>query len=420
MAQLRAFSGVRYRAADGGSDGTPVIAPPYDVISPAQQQALLERDPHNIIRLELPQDEPGDDDARNRYTRAAELYREWLAAGVLCRDEEPCLYVYGQRYEVDGRRAQRLGLMGALKVEPYEAGVVLPHEQTFPKHKEDRFRLLSAARAQFSPIFGLYSAPECGVRGVLARHAAAPPAVTALDHEGVEHRLWPVADRAFAEWAAGVFAGRQVFIADGHHRYETAIRYRDHRRAETPDAPESAFDFVMTFLVEMEDPGLVLLPTHRLVRGGLPEPEVLRAALTPFFAVEEGVSLVEADSLGHHQIGVVWPDGSVWHLTLRDGSAVERLDKEHSAAWRDLDVVLLHRLIFQELLGLDEHESIVYARDPEEARTRVISGEFAAAFLLPFPRVDELKAVAGAGDRMPEKSTYFWPKAVSGLVIHGE
>lgn len=417
MAEVRPFQGIRYRL-ERPEQATEVIAPPYDVISPAQQQALYERHPHNIIRLELPQDEPGDDDARNRYTRAADLYRQWREQGALLQDDEPCLYVYGQRYEVEGGTQERLGLLGALKVEPYEAGVVLPHEQTFPKHKEDRFRLLCAAEAQFSPIFGLYSAPGKDVRDRLAQVAAGEPSAVALDHEGVEHRLWPVNDPEFAAWAASVFQGRQVFIADGHHRYETSLRYKEHRRGQDPRAPFSAFDQVMIFLVEMDDPGLVLLPTHRLVKS-LPAWETLKPELERTFRIEPA-TLENVDDLVHHQIGVVLQDGSAWKLTLADADAVNRLDQDHSAAWRDLDVVLLHRLVFQELLGITEHGEIVYTRDPAEARSRVTSGEFAASFLLPFPQVQELKDVAGAGDKMPEKSTYFWPKAVSGLVVYPE
>jgi uncharacterized protein (DUF1015 family) len=416
MAQVSPFHGVRYRL-ERPEAAADVIAPPYDVISPAQQEALHRRSPHNVVRLELPRDEDADDAQENRYTRAAALFRQWLASGVLARDEEPCLYVYGQRYEADGGAQERLGLMAALKVEPYEAGVVLPHEQTFPKHREDRYRMLVTAGAQFSPIFGLYSAPEAGVRAALDRAAAGPPAAVARDAEGGEHRLWPVADPEFARWAAGVFEGRQVFIADGHHRYETALRYRNERRAMKPDAPPSPSDYVMTFLVEMDDPGLVLLPTHRLVRAGIPAPEELRRKLEPYFEVTP-VSLDEADRLRHHQIGVVLPDGAAWRLTLKDPQLLARLDGEHGDAWRDLDVVLLHRLVFAEALGLAEAGEIVYTRDPAEARERVLSGEFAASFLLPPPRVEELKAVAGAGDRMPEKSTYFWPKAVTGLVIY--
>lgn len=417
MAEVRPFRGIRYRLQQPEA-ATEVIAPPYDVISPAQQQALYERSEANIIRLELPQDQPGDDEANNRYTRAAALYRQWRESGILEQDEQPCLYVYGQRYDTEQGKQERLGVLVGLKVEPYEAGVVLPHEQTFPKHKEDRFRLLSTAQAQFSPIFGLYSAPESEVRSRLAQVAETEPAAVALDHEGVEHRLWPVADAEFAAWAERVFRERQVFIADGHHRYETALRYRDYRRQSEPDTSLSAFDQVMIFLVEMDDPGLVLLPTHRLVKS-LPAWEELRGRLERYFRLEPA-TLENVDDLAHHQIGVVLGDGSAYRLTLTDADAVAHLDREHSAAWRDLDVVLLHRLIFQELLGITEHGDIVYTRDPAEARSRVTSGEFAASFLLPFPQVQELKDVAGAGDKMPEKSTYFWPKAVSGLVIYPE
>ncbi len=416
MAEVRPFPGIRYRL-DRPEAAADVICPPYDVISPAQQAALRDRHPQNVVRLELPEDFDSDTTDDNRYTRAAGLFRRWLAEGVLQPDGAPCLYVYGQRYQVEGGAQERLGLVAALKVEPYEAGVVLPHEQTFPKHKEDRFRMLTTAQAQFSPIFGLYSAPELAVRQSLDQVAAGEPAAVAVDPEGVEHRFWPVADAEFAAWAAEVFQGRQVFIADGHHRYETALRHRNERRELEPDAPLGPADYVMTFLVEMDDPGLVLLPTHRLVRAGLPAPDEILSRLDGAFT-REAVSLEEAGSLRHHQIGLVLPGGQAWRLTLADTGALERLDQEHSPAWRDLDVAVLHRLVFQELLGLEGTGAIVYTRDPAEARERVVSGEFQAGFLLPAPNVEELKAVAGAGDKMPEKSTYFWPKAVTGLVLY--
>lgn len=422
MAEVKGFAGIRYRL-DRPEAAEAVIAPPYDVVSPADREGLLQRSPHNVIRLELPEDRAGDDDRENRYTRAAALYREWLASGVLQQEGAPCLYVYGQRYEVSGREQERLGLLAALKIEPYEAGVVLPHEQTFPKHKEDRFRLLSTAEAQFSPIFGLYSAPEAEVRERLVQVTEGEPAAAARDADGVLHRLWPVSDPEFAEWIAGVFAGQQVFIADGHHRYETSLRYRDHRRSQAPDAPLSAFDYVMTFLVEMDDPGLVLLPTHRMVRRGLPAAGELRSRLEEVFTLEE-VSLEEADQLAHHQVGLILPEtgqaGRAWRLTLKDPALLEQVGEGQSAAWRDLDVVLLHHLVFGRLMGLDEEDNIVYTRDPAEARSGAVSGQFSASFLLPYPRVEELKLVAGAGDKMPHKSTYFWPKAVTGLVIYPE
>lgn len=419
MAEVHPFRGIRYRL-ERPDDAGQVVAPPYDVINPTQREELEARDPRNIVRLELPRDEPGDQSGTTRYAAAATRFRHWLETGVLARDNDACLYVYGQRYQrdADGPVQERLGLLGALKVEPYEAGVVLPHEQTFPKHKEDRFRLLCAAEAQFSPIFGLYSATGQPVRATIETQVQREPDATAVDPEGVEHRLWAVSDAEFAGWVAELFAGKQVFIADGHHRYETALRYRDARRAAGAAPEQAAFDYVMTFLVEMDDPGLVLLPTHRLVRKGIPEPAELRSKLEPHFHIEE-IRVAQADELQHHQIGVVLPGGTTWRLTLRDPGALARLDQEHSDAWRDLDVVVLHRLLFAEVLHLDESE-IVYTRDPQEARDGAVSGEFAASFVLPFPQVEELKLVAGAGDKMPQKSTYFWPKAISGLVIYEE
>jgi len=416
MAEVNAFRGVRYRLRRP-EDAAEVISPPYDVISPEDRDALHERHPNNVVRLELPRDEPGDDADRNRYTRAAELYREWLASGILAREERPSLYVYGQRYRTPQGAMERMGVLAALKAEPYEAGVVLPHEQTFPKHKEDRYRLISTARAQISPIFGLYSAPRAGIRALLDAQTSRAPDASAVDREGVEHRLWAVCDPGFIDRVATVFADKQVFIADGHHRYETAVRYRQERRAEAPDAPDSWFDYVMTFLVEMDDPGLVLLPTHRLVRR-LPDP-ARWSRLGEFFDVAE-TDLSAVDQLAHHQIGVVRRSAPPLRLTLRDARALDALDRDHSSAWRDLDVAVLHRLLLQELLGVGSEDEIGYTRSAAEARDRVTSGEFEVSFLLTAPKVEELKLVAGAGDKMPQKSTYFWPKAVTGLVIYGE
>jgi uncharacterized protein (DUF1015 family) len=420
MAEVRGFQGVRYRLVRP-DEATAVTAPPYDVISAAEQAALHERDSHNVIRLELPLDLPGDNEQENRYSRAAGTYRDWLGTGVLQRDPQPTVYVYGQRYVLPGgggRLQERLGLMAALKVEPFETGTVRPHEQTFPKHKEDRVRLLSAAHAQFSPIFALYSAPGSGIRTRLEEWSAAEPAALAVDREGVEHRLWPVIDPDFLAWVGELFAGKEVFIADGHHRYETALRYMTECHAQNPAAGEAWYDFIMTFLVEMDDPGLVLFPTHRLVAGTLSQEE-MQGRLAPAFAIE-AVSPDEATVLGHHQIGVLLPGGRALRLTLTDPGAMERVAAEQSAAWRDLDVAILHRLVFDDLLSLGAEHTVAYTRDLAEAHARVASGEFAAAFLVPPPTVEEMKAVSGTGERMPQKSTYFWPKAITGLVIYGE
>ncbi len=424
MAEIEAFRGVRFPLA-APADAADRICPPYDVIGPAARAILAERHAANVVRLELPEVPPHETPENNRYTRAGTLYREWLASGQLMRDGESSLYVYGQKYFVEGHAQERLGLIAALRLAPYSTGVVLPHEQTFPSHKEDRFRLRTAVRAQVSPIFGLYAAPDHPVRAHLEAAAAQAPAAVAPDPEGVEHRLWPVTDPAWIAWFQETLANRPVYIADGHHRYETALRYQEACRAGASGADPQPCDFVLTFLVEMNDPGLVLLPTHRMVHGPLLPAERIIERLSPYFEVEPaGVGTV--DELAHHQIGLLLPgdgDGGTLHaarLVLRDPDALAALDQTHSAAWRDLDVAILHRLVLEEGLGIVDEERIEYTRDPHEARARVQSGEIAASFFLPRPRVEELKAVAGAGDRMPHKSTYFWPKAVTGLVIYSD
>lgn len=417
MADVSGFLGVRYRL-DSPEAAEALIAPPYDVISPAGRAALEAKSEHNVIRLELPLSLPGDTEQNNRYTRAAACFDDWLADGVLMRDTAPTMYVYGQRYALNGVVQERLGLMAALKVEPYEAGVVLPHEQTFPSHKEDRFRLLSTARAQFSPIFGLYSAGGGSVRSTLEAQATGAPDASGHDHEGVEHRLWSVNDPAFLEWARALLADQQVFIADGHHRYETALRYSQHRRAEAPEAPPSWFDRVMIFLVEMEDPGLILLPTHRMLAGSAGSAGDIAAATAPWFD-SSPCSPGDVDDLNHHQIGVLLSDGAL-KLTLRSPTVLKGLDSARSDAWRDLDVVILHELLLPRALGITDGDRIGYTRDASEARQVIADGSRGAVFFMPAPSVAELKAVAGAGDKMPHKSTYFWPKAVTGLVIHAE
>ncbi len=413
MADLSPFPGVRYSLSQPES-ASDVVAPPYDVIDADEHLRLLDRHPHNAIRLELPVATPEDDEHENRYTRAAALYRDWLRAGVLAREAEPVLYVYGQRYLVDGQPRERLGLIGALGVEPYERQVVLPHEQTFPKHKEDRYRLLTTAGAQFSPIFGLYSAPGEGVRAALEAVAVAEPVASAVDPEGVEHRLWVAPDPKFAAWARALFAGRQTFIADGHHRYETALRLRTERRGPDPGPPSQPVDSVMTFLVEMDDPGLVLLPTHRILGQVRPDLDWLIEAGRLFDL--QPVPAARLNTMERGTVGILTSTGA-WIATLRHAELMDRVAPNRSAAWRSLEVSVLHSLLIPLAVG-NQKPTIRYTRDPREAHSAVSGSDASAVFFLPAPSVEDLKAIAGGGERMPEKSTYFWPKAITGLVIY--
>lgn len=418
MAEIQPFAALRFSLSEPEDAGS-LVCPPYDVIGPAMRAELAARDEHNVVRLELP--EPDAARGLDRYGAAARLLGEWLAGGVLRRDETPGLYLYGQEYAASGRRRTRLGILAALKVEPYEAGSVLPHEQTFPSHKEDRFRLLSSCGVQISPIFGLYAAPGAAVRERLEAAASARPAAVAVDADGVEHRLWPVADPGFVEWARQLLAERPVYIADGHHRYETALRYRDALRAAGRDPAAAGVvpgEYVMTLLVEMDDPGLILLPTHRMVAA-------LRPGSFPAALERDGDFEClpwdgqEVEALGRHEfgVGVATPDGPRYHrVRLRSAAVLDRLESG-SAAWRSLDVVLLHHVVLPLLTSEPE---ITYTRDAAEARDCLEKGETGAVFFEPSPSIADLKSVAGAGEKMPHKSTYFWPKAITGLTIFGE
>lgn len=420
MAEVRPFHGWRYAVNEPAER---LISPPYDVISPPELARLRGRSPHNVVHLELPEGVEDLGTPDNRYHRAAALFRDWRQASVLTWEAAPALYLYAQEFTLPGRGPlRRLGVLGALGLEPYDRNVVLPHEQTFPKHKEDRYRLLSAAGAQFSPIMGIYSEPDPAARARLEEAAAGPPAMSAIDDEGVRHSLWVCADPDPIRAFAGMLASRQVFIADGHHRYETALRYQAERRGARPPGTDTReadqwYDFVLTYLVAMEDPGLALMPTHRLVRG-LPGPST--AILD---ALREQFSLSPCDdeerAVPGGRLRLLTGEGCV-ELAVRGENPLAALEPARTAAWRDLEAVVLHRLILDRLLGATAGMEVVYTRDAAEARRRVADGEYPAAFLLPAPRVEQLRAIAAAGERMPEKTTFFWPKAYAGLVVYGD
>src|SRR5947209_1535241 len=280
MAEVRPFRGLCYNPALANRMEA-LMAPPYDVISPEREPVYRGRDPHNVIHLELPEPGPEGD----RYRHAAAVLKNWLGEGVLGYPERPSLHLYGQTFALPGGEERtRTGVFTLLRLEEFETGVVLPHEQTFPKHKEDRFRLLSACEAQISPIFGLYDAPGGAVSRWSREIGARAPAVDATDDEGVRHRLWGVTDsREISAWRAEM-APLSVLLADGHHRYETALRYRSERRAQEKGGGPAWYDYVMILLVEMSDPGLMLFPTHRLVRfQNPPDWEAVRRRLRQWF-----------------------------------------------------------------------------------------------------------------------------------------
>jgi uncharacterized protein (DUF1015 family) len=435
MADVRPVPGIRYAATE---DLAALVTPPYDVISPEAQERYYARDPHNIIRLELGRDEPGDDSLNNKYTRAATLFAEWRLEGVM-RQDTPSLYAYEQTFSVADAERRRMGLLARVRLEPWVARVILPHERTMSKPKDDRLKLMHACAANLSPLMSLYDDPDQELSAILNEATTGAPTSDFADDAGERHRLWRLDDPALAQTVAAFFAPRQLYIADGHHRYETSLTYRDEVRAERKETfADDATDFVLMSLTAIEDAGLVVLPTHRILRSvsaddllALPDRLVRHFTVTPL----EGDSteawrgaLVEAEA-NAPSIALVTRDGA-WLATLNDAgrAAMANVTVEGQtpgAAWRALDVAVLQALVFGEALGVTPDEiragdRVTYTRDAEAAVNAVrtgTDGASLAALLIPTPP-EAMRDVAQAGDRMPQKSTYFYPKLITGLVIN--
>jgi uncharacterized protein (DUF1015 family) len=392
MAVVQALTGLRYDLSRVGEAGL-VLAPPYDVISAAEQNELYARSPYNVIRLILPRE-------ADRAASAGRTLREWVANGVLVRDEVPAIYVYAQRFTLhDGTTHRRDGILCRLRLEEFSRGVVLPHERTLPGPKADRLAIFRATGANLSPIFGLYARRGERVRDLVGQLGAPD-----IDVDGW-HQLWAVREpTAIARFQAAL-ADETIVIADGHHRYETALAYREEQRGN------AAAQYVLAYLANMEEEGVVILPTHRLVRGALRlSAGDLEARLREGFDVGP---LPEGTRRGAGEIDVVMPDR---RLRLRArGSARARL-AALPAAVRELDVALLRAAILEPVLGLDA-EALDFTHDDDEAIEAVTAGRAGAAFLLNPPTLAQVRATCLAGEVMPEKSTYFYPKLATGLVL---
>ncbi|MDI6906097.1 MAG: DUF1015 domain-containing protein [Thermoanaerobacterales bacterium] len=402
-----------------------VVTPPYDVIGPEAQERYYDRSPHNIIRLEYGKTFPGDNEDNNRYTRARDTLAAWQQEGVLLREHRPAIYLYEQEFTVAGRVYRRRGFFCGVALTPFSEGQVLPHEETLPKAKEDRLNLLRACRANFSPVFGLYTDESMATDRILREAAAAEPDTVFTDEEGHVHRLWVISAPEPINRLVSALRPRRIYIADGHHRYETALAYAQ-------EHPEPGLHHnVLMVLVNLYDPGLVILPTHRLARAvrTCPSPDLL-AALAPLFTVESFAGkpaefFRRLRELGRHSFGLYAGAGNLYYLTLRPGADLRALmPAGRSPAWQQLDVAILHHLILEPHLGIGAGERarqggpITYTREEEQALARVDRGEYTHAFFLNPTSVQEMVDVAEAGDRMPQKSTYFYPKLITGLVIN--
>jgi uncharacterized protein (DUF1015 family) len=430
MADVQAFRAFRYDLGRVGALSD-VVAPPYDVIDAALQDALYTRSPYNVIRLILNKETAADTENDNRYTRAARCLRDWQRDDVLKQDSARSLYVYHQEFEVEGRRHTRKGFLARVRLEPFGQGRIYAHEETMPGPKADRLKLFHATSMNLSPIFGLYPDDTGAVQGCLDAAVGRAPPLEAVDHLGVISRLWPVADQHAVSTVTGLMGPKPVFIADGHHRYETGLRYLEERRQAGSVPPEHAANFILMMLVGMNDPGLAILPTHRLVSGlaGI-DARRLSSLLAAHFAVElvgTGPQAARAAweqielNGGQDMLGFGTTADGVWQVArCTDRASMEKLTPEHSPAWRELGVAILHELVLGRLLAKSSAEkpACKYVHLLNEVTEAVAARGCDLAVLVPPAGMQQVEEIAGNLEKMPPKSTYFYPKLLSGLVLN--
>jgi uncharacterized protein (DUF1015 family) len=443
MARIAPLRGLRYNPAKI-TTMEDVVSPPYDVIDAPSLTALLKQNPYNMVQLDLVKSVDAGTIADGRYQQARQTFDRWQQEEVLIRDQQPALYLYHTEYTIpSGKRFVRKGLIALAGLAEFSEGIVKPHEKTFRGVTTDRLRLIDACQAQFSPIFSLYSDPDGRIIALLESARPAAPLSSVLDHDGCRHTLWAITDQAVLAEIQTQFAGKALYIADGHHRYTTALQLRElMRERQGAVAADSPYDFTMMYLCGMEDEGLSVLPTHRLVR--IPQQttgEELADKMGSGFAVEEitggSRELLVSEVLSRMDendtetmFGLYHPESDrCFLLTLKPGVMAETCAGRQPEALQDLDVVVLSELVLDRLLGLShqrcEEESLIhYYPDPDEALDAAVKESLDGShgtpvlFLMNPTLVSQVRRVADEGLVMPHKSTYFYPKVLTGLLIN--
>lgn len=410
MAEIRPFRGIRYDAERLSGDLSAVLAPPYDVLEQADKDRLLAKSPRNIVGIDLPHLPPKSAGPAKVYEDAAKKLADWRREGTLIQDAEPSLYIYHQKFTHDGRSFTRPMFIAAVRLRAFDEGVILPHEKTFGGPKEDRLALMKATGCALSPIFGLYSDPGNDI-GKLFAPIIARPTVAAGTVEDVENQLWKVTDIGTLDGVARALADRRVYIADGHHRYGTALMYRDGVRGRNggPLPDDHPANFVMFVLASMDDPGCLIMPYYRTL-GGI-SLERLQAAWA------DGVRGVPTPD----QADLVLHDGKTGRevaVVFTQREALDQLAAAECPAWRKLDYAYLHRYLIDELLAKQaEHTPSIHYLKSRELAIQTAQEESGVALLVKATPMAHLRAVAEAGGLMPQKSTYFHPKLATGMTI---
>jgi len=424
MVEIKPFKGFLYDPAKAEAGYEDLVAPPYDVISPEKQDELYSKSEYGVIRLILGKEMEGDKDAENRYTRARKDLESWIRKGILAKDGEEAIYVYLQDFSMGGKRYSRSGFIGLMKIPDDGEKSVLPHEYTLAKPKKDRMDLITQVKSNLSPIFMLFEDDKDKVTKVLKDTMDSGKPVIDVDIDGERHRMWRLSSKEKITIITSELKKGRTFIADGHHRFEVARRYRDIRRREA-DYDGSA-DHLMVYFTDMSHPdNLKIFPTHRVIRKIPASGADISVRLEKYFSARR-LNSMEAlkDELENNSdrpnIFGFCMKGRYELLTPKDTDGLKGLiSEERSDCWKSLDVSVLQYAVFDRILELDKTEgNITYVKTFEEADKLVGDGSHEAAFLLNPTRVDQLKAVAELGEMMPQKSTYFYPKVLSGLVIN--
>jgi len=410
-----------------------VMSPPYDIISEQMQKELYEKNQYNFVRLILGKIYPDDTDSNNRYTRAKQLFDEWQSQGILTPSTTPAIYPYKIQYTVKNEKKQMNGFFILLKLDP-EYRTVKAHEKTLAKPKADRLNLMRACDANLEPIQLMYMDQQDSIRKTIDE-AITKPLISVKGYDGFTHTLWRLDDQNIVRTIIDELKQKILFIADGHHRYQTSINFAQEKRERTGDTdPNAPFNYIMIVLCNMFDPGLSILPTHRFIKMPDVDLDDLAKRLEKYFTVEKKPMTMKRkqyEKLGKtimndietedaHKFALYAKD-AYYIFTLKDDQVMDMLAADHSKTWRTLDVSILHKLILEQFLGINEknlEDHVKYTRVDAEALQLVDEGHYDFSFLINATKIDQLKAIADASEHMPQKSTYFLPKMLSGLVMY--
>ena len=412
MAEVVPFKGVLFNVPQISKvSGEDLLAPPYDIITAQYKEELYEKSPYNIVRIDFGKELPGDNGSENKYARARKLLETWLDNRVLIKSQAPGFYSYEISYKMHGKEHKLRGFLGLVRLEELGHGNIHPHECTHSKPKKDRLDLMRICEANISPIFSLYNSPARKTSSMLSDISKTRPFIDAKDIDGSVHRLWPIEDSHTIDIIKNELKEKAIFIADGHHRYETALEYQKEMRAkEGVSDSVRPYDYVLMFLANMSDEGLTILPTHRLVKN---LPSTALDSLSADFEIQEinGNFDVTDSIAGKRDVFGLYKGGDSWYKLSYKGAGIPGA----APALKDLDVTILHELIFKKL---DIKGDISYEMDMNKCISLVKENRFNAAFFLNPTQVEDVERVALASLRMPPKSTYFYPKLLTGLVLN--